>query len=303
MKSEFPSEQEYSAQTARYPALAVVDIRAAQAAVTESYRNEVLLDVNNDCMRLAVFDGEYRWHRHPDSDELFLVVAGTLQVDLEDGRCLELGEWQSVVIPAGTMHRTRAIGRTVNLTCEKIRARTVFVDNVLHSCKRVLVLLRPPATAMMQRGAKCPEQHRAAAASCAFKSRANRAAWAFATAWPASEGPAASSQRLPASPHRSRCPAKPPNTCARATAEPGTDSGSARFAARPSSTPKKAGMIVQVLPLAHSPMSAFRRRRFRSTTAAGIRGCSCLRARSHSRRIRIDRARILADYSSAAPRE
>ena len=80
-------------------------------------------------MRLAVFEGEYRWHRHPDSDELFLVVAGTLQIDLEDGRRLELGEWQSVVIPAGTVHRTRAIGRTVNLTCEKIRARTEFVDN------------------------------------------------------------------------------------------------------------------------------------------------------------------------------
>jgi mannose-6-phosphate isomerase-like protein (cupin superfamily) len=129
MKSEFPSAQEYSAQTARYPALAVVDIRAEQAAVTETYRNQVLFDVNNDCMRMAVFEGEYRWHQHPDSDELFLVVAGTLQIDLEGGGCLELGEWQSVVIPAGTIHRTRAIGRTVNLTCEKNGARTVFVDS------------------------------------------------------------------------------------------------------------------------------------------------------------------------------
>src|SRR5580765_1733325 len=94
MKSEFPSAQEYSAQTARYPALAVVDIRAEQAAVTESYRNQVLVDVNNDCLRLAVFEGEYRWHHHPDSDELFLVVAGTLQIELEGGRRLELAEWQ-----------------------------------------------------------------------------------------------------------------------------------------------------------------------------------------------------------------
>jgi len=129
MKSRFPTAQEYSAQTACHPALSVVDIRAEQAAVTDSYRNEVLVDVNDDCLRLAVFEGEYRWHRHPDSDELFLVVAGLLQIDLEDGRRLELGEWQSVVIPAGTVHRTRAIGRTVNLTCEKKRARTVFLDN------------------------------------------------------------------------------------------------------------------------------------------------------------------------------
>jgi len=128
MKSRFPSAQEYSEQTARYPALAVVDIRAEQAAVTESYRNQVLVDVNADCMRLAVFEGEYRWHHHPDSDELFLVVAGTLQIDLAGGNRLQLTEWQSAVIPAGTVHRTRAIGRTVNITCEKKGARTVFVE-------------------------------------------------------------------------------------------------------------------------------------------------------------------------------
>ena len=130
MTSRFPSAQEYSSQTARHPALAVVDIRAEQAEVTETYRNQVLFDINADCMRLAVFEGEYRWHQHPDSDELFLVVAGTLQIDLADGNRIELGEWQSVVIPAGTVHRTRAIGRTVNLTCEKKGAQTVFVDDV-----------------------------------------------------------------------------------------------------------------------------------------------------------------------------
>ena len=128
MKSQFPSAQEYSAEAARYPALAVVDIRAEQAAVSELYRNQVLLNVNNDCMRLSVFEGEYRWHHHPDSDELFMVVAGTLQIDLAGGNRIELAEWQSVVIPAGTVHRTRAIGRTVNITYEKAGAQTVFVD-------------------------------------------------------------------------------------------------------------------------------------------------------------------------------
>jgi mannose-6-phosphate isomerase-like protein (cupin superfamily) len=128
MKSHFPSADEYAAEAARLPALTVVDIRAEQTAVTERYRNQVLVDVNTDCVRLAVFEGEYRWHHPPDSDELFLVVAGRLQIDLAHGKRLELTEWQSVVIPAGTVHRTRAIGRTVNLTCEKSGAQTVFVE-------------------------------------------------------------------------------------------------------------------------------------------------------------------------------
>lgn len=129
MTSEFPTADQYSSEKARHPAMAVVDIRAEQAAVTDAYRNQVLFDINDACMRLAVFEGEYRWHHHPDSDELFLVVAGELQIDFEDGRRVALTQWQGIVIPAGSVHRTRAIGRTVNLTCEKQGARAVFVES------------------------------------------------------------------------------------------------------------------------------------------------------------------------------
>ena len=108
--------------------MTVIDLQAEQAAVTETYQNQVLLNINEDCLRLAVFEGEYRWHQHPGSDELFLVVAGTLQIDFADGKQITLGEWQSLVVPTGVVHRTRALGRTVNLTCEKQGAQTVFVD-------------------------------------------------------------------------------------------------------------------------------------------------------------------------------
>jgi mannose-6-phosphate isomerase-like protein (cupin superfamily) len=131
MKSELPSAEEYSAERARYPAMRVVDIRAEQAGITVSYKNQVLLNINNECMRLAVFEGQYRWHYHPDSDELFLVVAGELQIEFEDAPKVALTEWQSMVIPAGTVHRTRAIGRTVNITYETQNAQTVFVESAV----------------------------------------------------------------------------------------------------------------------------------------------------------------------------
>jgi mannose-6-phosphate isomerase-like protein (cupin superfamily) len=128
MKSNLPSASEYSAQTALYPALTVIDVHAEQSRVTESYKNQVLLNINADCMRLSVFEGQYRWHQHPDSDELFLVVEGQLQIEFESGAHVTLREWQSIVVPAGTVHRTRAVGRTVNITYEKQNAQTVFVE-------------------------------------------------------------------------------------------------------------------------------------------------------------------------------
>jgi mannose-6-phosphate isomerase-like protein (cupin superfamily) len=128
MKSDFPSSEEYSAEKAKFPSMTVVDIRAEHAGITDSYKNQVLLNINKECMRLSVFEGEYRWHHHPASDELFLVVAGELQIEFEHAPQITLTEWQSVVIPAGTVHRTRATGRTVNVTYEAQGAQTVFVE-------------------------------------------------------------------------------------------------------------------------------------------------------------------------------
>lgn len=127
MTTEFPSADEYASEQARHAGMTLVDVRAEQAAVTESYKNQVLLDINRDCMRLSVFEGQYHWHQHPDSDELFLVVEGELQIEFEGGQLETLRPQQALVVPAGTVHRTRAIGRTVNLTFEKQGAQTVFV--------------------------------------------------------------------------------------------------------------------------------------------------------------------------------
>ena len=70
---------------------------------------------------------EYRWHFHPDTDELFVVV-GELHIEFPGRAEAVLGPLQCMVVPAGTVHRTRAVGRTVNLTFERQGSAAVFVD-------------------------------------------------------------------------------------------------------------------------------------------------------------------------------
>jgi mannose-6-phosphate isomerase-like protein (cupin superfamily) len=125
---QFTAES-YTSEPVRYPPLQVVNLFAEGAAVVECYRNMVINRVNDSCLRLAVFDEVYRWHYHPTSDELFLVVDGCLAIDLPGGLELRLEPWQCVTIPAMTHHRTRAVGRTVNLCFEKLGAETVFIDS------------------------------------------------------------------------------------------------------------------------------------------------------------------------------
>jgi mannose-6-phosphate isomerase-like protein (cupin superfamily) len=124
-----PSAEEYASEPVRFPPLVVADLAIEAAAVTDVYRNQVISRVNTSCLRLAILSGDYPWHQHPDSDELFLVMEGKFEIELADGRTLKLGPWQSVVVPAGTVHRTRGVGRTVNLSFETAAAETVFVEN------------------------------------------------------------------------------------------------------------------------------------------------------------------------------
>ena len=124
--SHLPSAEDYAAEPIRFPPLTIFDVAVEAGAVSTDYRNQVLSRVNTSCLRLAVISGAYPWHRHPDSDELFLIVEGRLEIDLAGGPTLCLDPWQCVVIPAGTVHRTRSNGRTVNLTFEHVGTATVF---------------------------------------------------------------------------------------------------------------------------------------------------------------------------------
>jgi len=118
-------------EAASFPALTVVNLNQAAGSVKETYKNFVVCDVNNHCIRMAVMQGEYRWHHHPHSDECFLVLEGQLEIDLSDGRSFRLLPGEAFTIPAGVVHRTRAQERTVNLCFEDRAAYTdaVFVED------------------------------------------------------------------------------------------------------------------------------------------------------------------------------
>jgi mannose-6-phosphate isomerase-like protein (cupin superfamily) len=60
--------------------------------------------MNDYDVRVVRTRGEFTWHSHPDTDELFLVLTGTLTIRLDD-REVELGPGHIFVVPRGTRHQ------------------------------------------------------------------------------------------------------------------------------------------------------------------------------------------------------
>jgi mannose-6-phosphate isomerase-like protein (cupin superfamily) len=97
--------------------LELIDERALTDDCTYKWYNQTLCQVNEAVVRLGVIQGEYHWHKHDESDEFFYVQEGKLLIDLEN-RSIELNPRQGLVVPKGTVHRTRAEQRTVILMVE-----------------------------------------------------------------------------------------------------------------------------------------------------------------------------------------
>ena len=97
--------------------LELIDEKALADACMYKWYNQTLCQVNCSVVRLGVVQGEYHWHKHDGDDEFFYVVEGKLLIDLE-GRTMELGPRQGIVVPKGVLHRTRAPQRTVMLMVE-----------------------------------------------------------------------------------------------------------------------------------------------------------------------------------------
>jgi quercetin dioxygenase-like cupin family protein len=97
------------------------------ASVTDRHFNTLVGLANDHCVRLAVMEDQaFPWHRHPGSDELFIVIEGELTVEFRDRPAAVLKAGDLVAVPANVEHRTIARGRTVNLCVEATQAETVF---------------------------------------------------------------------------------------------------------------------------------------------------------------------------------
>lgn len=58
---------------------------------------------NNDLMVVKVL-GTFNWHSHPDTDDLFLCLHGSVDIEMRD-QTVTLGAGEMFVVPAGVEHR------------------------------------------------------------------------------------------------------------------------------------------------------------------------------------------------------
>ena len=82
----------------------VVNLAAKLATFSDHWRPRVVAGFNGNDIMVVRVDGAFVWHAHPDTDDLFLVLDGVLDIELRD-RTVTLRPGELFVVPAGVEHR------------------------------------------------------------------------------------------------------------------------------------------------------------------------------------------------------
>lgn len=74
------------------------------AKFSEHWSPKIIAEMNDYHFKLAKFQGEFVWHSHADTDEVFIVLDGEMTIEFRDGR-VELKAGEMFVVPKGVEHK------------------------------------------------------------------------------------------------------------------------------------------------------------------------------------------------------
>jgi mannose-6-phosphate isomerase-like protein (cupin superfamily) len=82
---------------------AKVNLRDKLARFDDRWSPKIVANMNDYHVKLVKVEGEFLWHTHDETDELFLVLNGRLTIKLREGD-VTLDEGELFVVPRGVEH-------------------------------------------------------------------------------------------------------------------------------------------------------------------------------------------------------
>ena len=83
---------------------AAINFEEKLAKFSEHWSPKIVAQMNDYHFKLAKFQGEFVWHNHANTDEVFIVLDGQMAIDFRDGR-VDLKTGEMLVVPKGVEHK------------------------------------------------------------------------------------------------------------------------------------------------------------------------------------------------------
>ena len=81
-----------------------INLQEKLSSFEEYFAPRTVAQFNGHDVMVAKSKGPFVWHKHEDTDDFFLIIRGTFDIELGD-RTVTLGPGEMFVVPRGVEHR------------------------------------------------------------------------------------------------------------------------------------------------------------------------------------------------------
>ncbi len=85
----------------------IINLKEKLSKFSDHWSPKVIAELNDYQFKLVKIQGEFVWHNHPDTDEVFIVIEGTMNIEFEN-ETVRLTEGEILVVPKGVEHKPYA---------------------------------------------------------------------------------------------------------------------------------------------------------------------------------------------------
>ena len=85
----------------------IINLKEKLSKFSDHWSPKVITELNDYQFKLVKIQGEFVWHNHPDTDEVFIVIEGTMNIEFEN-ETVRLTEGEMLVVPKGGEHKPYA---------------------------------------------------------------------------------------------------------------------------------------------------------------------------------------------------
>ncbi len=97
----------------------VINLGDKLSKIEALWTPKIVAQMNDYYIKLVRIEDEFVWHSHPETDEVFLVIEGSMRIDFREG-AVELSQGEMVVVPRGVEHKPFAERECMVLLIEPV---------------------------------------------------------------------------------------------------------------------------------------------------------------------------------------
>ena len=81
-----------------------INLKEKLSKFSDHWSPRIVAEMNDYQFKLVKIKGDFVWHNHDDTDEVFIVLEGEMKIELKD-ETVELKEGEMFVVPKGVEHK------------------------------------------------------------------------------------------------------------------------------------------------------------------------------------------------------